>query len=358
MLRTDQGKAGHPGMKERYMHKRILLAALVAIACTGSRVQADEAPSTSVGGLMFVDLTGIRAQDNGSDVDPTGYGVDVKRFYITVIHSFDDTWSANFTTDFNYTSATGETQLFAKKAYLQQHISDAATLRYGAAEMPWIPYVEGFYGYRFVEKTLDDRLGMGNTVDWGVHFLGHAGRANYAASIVNGGSYKNPSRSKAMDGEGRVGFSPVDGLTLALGYYTGKLGQDTETVPAANTASRADFLAVWKASGVTAGAEWFNADNFSKAAITGPAGDKADGYSLFGSYDFPDTAWSLFARYDSAKPSKDLAPAEKDKYWNLGFAWKISGNLTWALAYKREELSNTGGELKNEELGIWGQVKF
>ncbi len=340
------------------MQKRILLAALVAAACAGAQVHADEAPSTSIGGVMFVDLTDVRAQANGSDVDPTGYGLDVKRFYITIIHSFDDTWSANFTTDFNYTSATGETQLFAKKAYLQQHLSDAANLRYGAAEMPWIPYVEGFYGYRFVEKTLVDRLGDGNTVDWGVHFLGHAGNANYAASIVNGGGYKNPSRSKGMDGEGRVGFSPVDGLTLALGYYTGKLGQDTEAAPAANTASRTDFLAAWKANGVTAGVEWFSADNFSKAAVTGPAVDKADGWSLFGSYDFPGSDYSVFARYDNAKPSKDLAPAEKDKYCNLGFAWKSSTNLTWAVAYKHEKLTNTGTESKNQELGIWGQVRF
>ena len=340
------------------MCKSFLLAALAAAVCAGGQVRADEAPSTSVGGLMFVDLTNIRTQANGADVDPTGYGLDVKRFYLIVNHSFDATWSANFTTDFNYSSTTGETQLFAKKAYLQQHISDAATLRYGAAELPWIPYVEGFYGYRFVEKALADRLGVGNTADWGVHFLGHADQINYAASIVNGGGYKNPSRSKSMDEEARIGFSPVDGLTFALGYYTGKLGQDTEATPVLHTASRADFLGVWKADGLTAGVEYFRADNFSKTLVIGPAEDKADGWSLFGSYDFPGTDYSVFARYDSAKPSKDLAPAEKDKYWNLGLACKTSANLTWAVAYKHEKLSNTGSETKSDELGVWGQVKF
>ena len=340
------------------MKKNLLLAALVAAVCAGGPVHADDTPSTSIGGLMLVDLTDVKTQSNGADVDPTGYGVDVKRFYIAINHVFDDTWSANFTTDFNYSSSTGETQVFAKKAYLQQHIADTATLRYGAAEMPWIPYVEGFYGYRFVERALADRLGVGNTVDWGVHFLGHTDSVSYAVSAVNGNGYKNPSRSKGRDEEARVGFGPVDGLTFALGYYTGKLGQDTEAVPALNTASRADFLGVWKAKGLTAGVEYFSADNFSKTAVTTAATDKADGYSLFGSYDFPGTAYSVFARYDGAKPSKDLAPDQRDKYWNLGVAWKTTANLTWALAYKHEKLSDTGSETKTDEFGIWGQVKF
>lgn len=340
------------------MRRHLLLCAAIAACCAGGVAQADDSPATNVSGLMFVDMTNVATQNNGKDVDPTGYGLDVKRFYIGITHTFDQTWSANFTTDFNYSATTGETQLFAKKAYLQQHFSDSANLRYGAAEMPWIPYAEGFYGYRFVEKTLVDRLGFGNTVDWGVHFLGHMDSVSYAASVVNGGGFKNPSRSKSMDEEGRVGFSPVEGLTLALGYYDGKLGQDTEATPALNTASRVDALGVWKASGVTVGAEYFTADNFSKAAITTTATDKADGYSVFGSYDFGDTGYSVFGRYDSAKPSKDIAPSEQDKYYNAGFAWKSDNNITWAVAYKADKLDNGAKEAKMDEIGVWALVKF
>src|SRR6185503_7638094 len=116
-----------------------------------------------------------------------------------------------------------ETQVFVKKAYVQAHFSDTATLRAGAADMPWIPFVEGIYGYRFVEKTLLDRLKFGSTVDWGAHGFGHSdgGSVNYAASIVNGGGFRNPGRSKGMDVEARLGFVPVDGLTLAVGGYSG-----------------------------------------------------------------------------------------------------------------------------------------
>jgi len=339
-------------------NKSVLGALAMGALLAAPLAQADDTSATTISGLMFLDMTNITTQAGGKDVDPTGFGLDVKRFYLGIYHKFDDTWSTNFVTDFNYSGTTGETQLFAKKAYLQQYLSDAATLRYGEAEMPWLPYDEGFYGYRFVEKTMVDRLGFGNTVDWGVHFLGKTGVFNYAASIVNGGGFKNPSRSKSMDEEARVGFTPVDGLTFALGYYTGKLGQDTEATPVVNTASRVDFLAAWKAHGLTLGAEYFTADNFTKAAVTTPVTDKADGYSLFGSYDIADTDYSVFGRYDHAKPSKDVAPNLSDKYFNAGFAWRSSPAITWAVAYKLDKLDNGPAETKTEEFGVWAQVKF
>lgn len=339
------------------MRKSLLLVAAMA-ACISGTALADDAPATTISGLMYVDMTDINTQANGKDVDPSGYGLDVKRFYVGITHSFDQTWSTNFTTDFNYSPTTGETQLFAKKAYLQQYLGNEVTLRYGEADLPWVLYVENLYGYRFVERTLVDREGFGTTVDWGVHVLGHTDSVNYAASVVNGGGFKNPSRSKRMDEEGRVGFTPIDGLTIALGYRTGTLDLDTDTTPAVNTASRTDVLAVWKASGLTLGGEYFSAKNYTVAAITTPVTDKADGYSLFSSYDFADTAYSMFVRYDDTKPSKDVAPSMVDKYFNVGFAWKGDNNITWALAYKGDKLDNGANETKTDELGIWAQVKF
>jgi hypothetical protein len=353
--------------------RRTLLALSIA-ALLAPAAHADDAGQTTLSSLMFVDMTDIQTQKNGTDVDPDGYGLDVKRFYLGVNHVFDETWSATLITDFDLpklsvtgkdstgatvtsTGTASETQVFVKKAYLQAHLSDAAVLRVGASDLPWIPYVESVYGYRFVEKTLLDRLKFGNTVDWGVHGFGHdAGSSvNYAASLVNGGGFRNPSRSKGMDAEGRIGFVPVDGLVLALGAYSGKLAQDTDLTPAQHTASRIDLMAAWKASGVTVGSEYFSADNFT--AVISPLSDKADGWSLFGSYDFSPT-YSFFARYDRAKTSKDLDPSLTDTYYNAGLAWRSSPAVTWALAYKSDKLADDANQLKTREFGVWAQVKF
>ncbi|MGH8369823.1 MAG: porin, partial [Gammaproteobacteria bacterium] len=221
------------------MRNKYLAAVLVAgVSCFAIQAQADSswADNTKIGGKMYWDLTSIKTTNNGTDVDPNGLGFDVKRFYLGVDHKYDDMWSADFTTDFNYSSADKNTQVYVKKAFVQAHWSDAANLRLGSADMPWIPFAEGVYGYRFVENTLIDRLHFGNSADWGAHFLGKNGSVNYAVSVVNGGGYHNPSRSKGVDEEARVGFAS-NGVTVAVGGYSGKRGMDTEATPALQTAS-------------------------------------------------------------------------------------------------------------------------
>jgi hypothetical protein len=378
-----------------------LPALALAAALASPLAQADDTPSTTVGGLFFIDFTdinatqdapvvplGAKAPAKAGDVDPSGFGLDVKRGYLIVNHTFDDVWSAYLNTDFNFatykaastssvtggttgetvttttTVTTPETQLFIKKLYVQGRFDQYAVLRVGSADMPWTGYVEGLYGYRFIENTMTDRSGFANTADWGVNLAGGDGLINYSASIVNGGGYKNPSRSKGVDEEFRFGVTPLDGaLVLGLGGYSGHRGLDKELTPAVNTASRWDVLVGWKASGLTLGAEWFTADKWNDVLNTG-ATNKSDGLSLFGSYDFPGTAFSVFARHDTVKPAKDTDPSQKDDYTNLGVAWRYSANLTWALAYKDDKLTDNLGykldsdQLKTQEIGIWAQVKF
>ncbi|HEY1991177.1 MAG TPA: carbohydrate porin, partial [Gammaproteobacteria bacterium] len=337
-----------------------------------------------------ISTTQEQAGKPSTDKDPDGFGLDVKRGYLIVNHSFDEVWSADLTTDFNFASykaastsmvaggssgetvsttttvTTPETQLFVKNLYLQGRFDPWATLRIGAASMPWTSYVEGIYGYRFVENTLTDRSGFANTADWGLHLFGGDGLASYAVSLVNGGGYKNPSRSKGMDEEGRVAVTPLDGrLIVAAGLYSGKRAQDTEAVPAVNTASREDLFLAWKASGLTLGLEWFDADKWNNVLTpSGTPTTKSSGTSLFGSFDVPDSGLSVFARYDDVKPSKDTDSSQEDKYYNAGVAWKSSPNLTWALAYKDDKvtdnlkLGNTTDSLKTREFGVWAQVKF
>src|SRR6185312_12159743 len=313
------------------------------------------ADNTKVSGTMFVDFTNIDQTSNGSKTDTSGTGLDVKRFYLSIDHQFNDIWSANLTTDFNYTSVTGETQLFVKKAYLQGAFSKLATLRVGSANMAWIPFVEDWYGYRFVENTLVDREKLGNSADWGLHLLGDNGLFNYQVSAVNGGGYKNPSRSDHVDFEGRVGLQPVKGLMFAVGAYDGDLGKNTQTVSTLHSARRYDAMAAWNRDGLRLGAEWFKTDNWKN--VTTPTTDTASGYSVWGSYDF--TSASLFARYDQAKLSKDIDPSLKDTYWNAGVAFPLTKGVKVAVAYKDERLRNdTTTDVHTREIGAWGEVKL
>ena len=298
----------------------------------------------------------LSAKKNGSKTDPSGFGLDVKRFYLGVDHNFDDIWSANLTTDFNYVSADSETQVFVKKAYVQAKISDAAVVRAGSADLPWVPFVEDLYGYRYVENTLIDRLEFGTSADWGLHFGGKAmgGMVNYAVSAVNGRGYKDFTRSKSVDFEGRVGVTPIKDLTLAVGVRDGKLGQDTYANSASNTNLRWDLVAAYRYNMFSSGAEYFNAKNPTTASITGSE-VKADGFSVWGAVN-PMEKVAVFARFDHANLNKDAASKPKDTYYNVGVSYQARKGVDLALVYKHEK--NDSSAIKSDEFGVWSQVKF
>ncbi|HEY8003970.1 MAG TPA: hypothetical protein VIE16_07070, partial [Phenylobacterium sp.] len=202
----------------------------VKTAVADARPKPGWEANTSVNGRMYYDLTNIEQKRDGAKVAPTGTSFDIKRFYVGIDHKFNDTFSANVTTDVAYVAADGLTQVYIKKAYLQAKVSDALTFRLGSADLPWIPFAEDTYGYRFVENTIADRDKFGTSADWGVHALGKLGMLNYQVSVINGAGYKNPVRTKSMDVEGRVSTA-FDGVTLGLGGYSGKLGKDIQGGP-------------------------------------------------------------------------------------------------------------------------------
>jgi hypothetical protein len=315
---------------------------------------------TQLTGKMFFDVTNIDQTSRGVKTNASGTGFDVKRFYLGVNHKFNDIWSANLTTDFQYVSSLDSAaDIYVKKAYLQGKFSDAFTFRAGAADMAWVPYVENFYGYRYVENTVTDRLKFANSADWGLHALGDLAdkRVNYAVSVVNGGGYKNPSRSESMDVEGRIGFMPVDGLVIAAGAYSGKLGKDVQTVNAQHTASRSDLMVAYAKDKLRVGGEYFQANNWNNVLTA--ASDKADGYSVWGSLGFGSKGMAVFARYDQADVSKRLDPTLEDTYYNVGFEFPLTKGIKLATVYKNTRRKNaTNVDVKTQEVGVWGEVVF
>jgi hypothetical protein len=302
-------------------------------------------PKTTIGGRVYADVTNKEIEDKGTGIqsNDSGTGVDVKRFYFTLTHDFNAVWSSQFQSDIG-DKPTGSRRydVFVKKAYIQAKISPAATFRLGSADTPWVPFVESLYGYRYVETTLTDRLSFGTSADWGLHFLGKSGIVSYHLSVVNGKTYSDPARSKTVDFEGRVSVEPVKGLTLGVGGYSGKRGNEIESVPARHTAERIGALVSYATDRYRFGAEYFTADNWN--TVTSANEDSSDGYSAWFSVglDRANTK-GIFGKYESADPSKDLRPTLEDTYFNVGFQWRLNKSLAAALVYKNEDVE--GGTL-------------
>jgi hypothetical protein len=358
----------------------VACAVAAALGGLGTGTALADVPLPTVGGKIFADLTNLDEKENDSKIAPSGTGIDVQRFYLIVNEKFDDMWSANITTDASYSSGGGAVDVFIKKAYLQYSLpgSKAFFARLGSADLPWVPFVEDLYGYRYVEHVVVDRLHFGTSADWGLHGGGQIDGASYAVSVVNGSGYKNPARSKTMDAEARLAYG-IDGLTFAIGGYSGKLGHDnyatasSATTPATyHTANRFDAMVGYVGNGARAGVEYFSANDWNN--VTTPASDKADGFSAWASYDFT-PMFGVFGRWDEAKTSKDLAPDLKDEYFNVGLAAHATSKIDLSLVYKHEKMDNgfinsaytgfssklgtvamTSGEVN--EVGVFAQVAF
>ena len=231
-------------------------------------------------------------------------------------------------------------------------------MQVGSANQPWIPFDEDLYTYRYVENTLIDRLHFGNSADWGVHLLGTSGMVSYNVAVVNGGGYKNPTRSKGMDVEGRLSIEPVKGLTFAVGGYDGKLGKDVEGSPATRTTTRYDALVNYATPQFALGAEYFNESDWG---FTGSASsDSGDGYAIFAKANLGDSN-RLFARWDEDKTSKKLHPNMKENYFNIGWEYVAIKGVNIALVYKYDKVDNpasAGALAKYNEIGVFSQVAF
>ena len=320
-------------------------------------------------GQKSTDLAGV-ATDNAQN----GTQTELKRFYLIVDHKFDDVFSANITTDFRY-NANGTSKdvlVFVKKAWVQAKFSPALFVRIGAADLPWVPFAESVYGYRFVENTLIDRTKFGTSTDWGVHAGGTFanGMVSYAVSAINGAGYKTLSRSSdTLDLEGRFSVSPIKEIMLGVGGYTGKLGKSAANLPDTATphnATRINALAAYTGKRARLGVEYFAAKNWNN--VTTSLTDKSDGWSAFGSFAVTPQI-GVFGRYDWVKPSKDINPALKDHYFNLGVDYKPITPLDFALVYKRDRADNglistsngiIGGADQGtyNEFGLFGQLAF
>ena len=373
----------------------------------------DWAKGTSVSGRMYFDVSSLTTKTAGVKQATTGTGFDVKRFYVGVDHKFNDTYSANVTMDARYnsnavsaptitvtpssgtatatasaqTSSVNDVQVYLKKAYLQAKYDDRLTVRIGAADMPWIPYVEDLYGYRFVDKTLtENRFTVANSADWGVHALGKVGPwISYAVSAVNGGGYRNPTRTAGMDFEARLSAkvpTAYGNWSAAIGGYQGKIGKETQVVAPAtavawNTAQRFDALVAFESHQIRVGAEYYNAVNWANSGVTTHytiasaatshlGGDKSEGTSFWGSYQFTPEL-SVFGKKEFVKPNKDVLfpyAAKKDNFFNIGINYEPVKIVDLALVYKR-----AGTDANNapttapvsatyDEVGMFGQLRW
>jgi hypothetical protein len=306
-------------------------------------------PANKFGIRVYADVSSKSNKDEATGIESadSGVGVDVKRTYFTFTHSFSPVWSAQFQSDIGDQGAR-RYDVFVKKAYIEAKVNPMATFRLGSADTPWVPFVEGLYGLRYIETTLTDHLSFGTSAEWGLHVGGTGPLWGYAFTIGNGRTYSNPTRSKTVDFEGRFSLTPVKGLAVAIGGYSGKRGQDTDAAPAKHTATRGDVLIAFNTDKFKVGGELFQAKNWNN--VTTVPEDKSDGFSTWAQFNIS-PVWAVFGRYDQSNPSKDLKPKLEFTYYNAGLQWTLNKAFSASAVYKFAEVEGGTQGTSNGTIG-------
>lgn len=337
--------------------KNVTALAIAVVAALGAApARADDAtPSTVLSGKAFADLTYRQNVDGATDhaADKgNGTAFDLKRFYFGVDHRFDAVWAARFRTDVgNLTN--GKLDVFVKHAFVEAKLAPELFVRGGAADLPWVPFIEDLYGFRYVENVLVDRTKFGTSADWGVHAGGKlaGGLAGYAVSVVNGRGYGDPTRTRAPTIEGRLSLAPVKGLTLGVGGQAGKLGQNVVGTATPETAERLDAVVAWVSGGLRLGATGFYAKSYDKKVVTGESPkDDSVGASAWASFAVL-PAVTVFGRADWVQPKRDTASDLEDLYFNAGLQVKPAKPVDLALVYKHEQVKDGALATSNGTIG-------
>lgn len=349
------------------------------------------ASTTQLHDTMFFNESTIHQRSNGQPVPAEGTGFNIKRLYLGIDHQFSQVFSASLVTDvrnvigsssngnnaLNSSSSTSPVgrAFYVKNAYIQATLDPALIIRAGAAPLPWIPYVEGQYGFRHIENTEVDRVKLGNTADWGVHVLGDlaGGIVSYQVSAIDGSGYSDVNVTRYVDVEGRVSVKYA-GLFAAIGGYDGHLGKSVSSsstfLPVDHTARRLDVAAGYKSSVFTLAGEYHSARDYN--SVNTVTEDTSQGFSLFGNVNFS-AKWTAFGRYDRVRNVANLTKPVPvyDHYFNVGLQWEPVRIIDLALVYKREAVDNgaittqsgtiggsAGSNGTYDEIGIFGQFKF
>jgi hypothetical protein len=195
--------------------RRWIPAGLVALLLLARPALGQE---TSIKGLFFGDLYGVAAHHDSGVDGASGFWA--RRLYLTVNSKFDSKWDSRVrfeaatAGDFS-TSRTMNP--FLKDLWVRWRNGKHSIL-IGLSSSPTWSFLEGQWGYRFLEKTPMDLFKMGSSRDFGVAFKGRfdeAGKVRYHLMFGNGSSTKTET-NKGKKVMGALQFYPNDHVSLEV----------------------------------------------------------------------------------------------------------------------------------------------
>ena len=243
-----------------------------------------------------------------------------RRIYLTAAYDFAQDFTAQFRFESDPSASSlpnGKLSSMIKDAFINwKNVTDGGNIIIGLQGTPQINMAEGIFGYRPIEKTIEDLHGISQSRDMGISY-----NQKFSDSFTAGLLIGNNSGNSVQTVNGKykasylyLQFNPMKELTILLnGQYNGA-GPD-----AFNRVG--DIIVNYANSSFSLGAQYF-----LNGLTVGGATVKRNGLSLNGWAGLTDNL-RLVARYDMYTPNADT----KNTTFGNSTQSLIMGALDWAV---------------------------
>lgn len=243
--------------------------------------------TVKVSGYVFGDAYAVLDQHDPDIQSQNGFWI--RRGYLTFDAKIAQDWSARLRFEVNSPGdfdSNSKLEPFVKDAYLAWK-RNGHEIDLGLSSSPTFEFIEGFWGYRSIEKTPLDLYRVGRSRDLGIGYKGRSpdGRIFYHAMLGNGagdGSETNEGK-KVM---GALGFKPTNGLVAQL--YA-----DYEDRPGATDRSTLQAFLGWAGERSRYGLQYAEQER----GVDGAPDESVAVASVFGIWELTERG-NLLARYD------------------------------------------------------------
>ncbi len=276
-------------------------------------VLGHDAANTSVNPTSIYSTTGALTKDMQA--------FDYRRIYLTAAYDFAQDFTAQFRFESDPSASSlpnGKLSSMIKDAFINwKNVTDGGNIIIGLQGTPQINMAEGIFGYRPVEKTIEDLHGISQSRDMGVSY-----NQKFSDSFTAGLLIGNNSGNSIQTANGRykaaylyLQYNPMKELTVLLnGQYNGTGPHGYNRV--------GDIIVNYANSSFSLGAQYF----LNGITAAGGSTLERNGLSLNGWVSLVDNL-RLFARYDNYTPNantKNTTFANSNQ--NL-----IIGGLDWSV---------------------------
>ncbi|MBP9582044.1 MAG: hypothetical protein KBE38_07790 [Ignavibacterium sp.] len=333
------------------MNKKIFIVVLVSLFSSSGFAQDDNWGKIS--GQVFVDYFYNVARDgNFSNFDNTAVegakdlnGFLLRRASLNYDKNISDKFSARFRLEADSKANTSNNKIgvFVKDASLKwKNIFEGSDLIFGIQPTPSFDVSERYWGYRCLEKTIQDLRGFVPSRDFGIALRGKISESNNINYTLMFGN--NSANSLETDKYKRyyaaVDFSPINNFTIALtGDFKSKaalINPENENETLSNNSILSSlFLGYAEKDKFSFGVEGVFQINQNSSTYIEEGNIKINnvnalGVSAFASYWFSETIGALL-RYDYFDPYLNEDPliiSDSRNYIIAGVDFKVDKNIS------------------------------